>query len=68
MVSRIPLQEQQGRKSTTTTEGCALPEAGSSGTGFSLWVLGLASPKRHRLKPVPQGPVLLGRSAQGFRA
>ena len=37
IVSRYPLQEQPGRKSTTTVEGCALFEAGFSSTDFSLW-------------------------------
>jgi hypothetical protein len=27
-----------------------------SGTGFSLWVLGFAGTKPHRLKPVPLNP------------
>src|ERR1700722_2001009 len=68
MVSRYPLQEQHGRKSTTTVERCAVPRIDSSSTDFSLWVLVLARPHPHRLKSVPLAPAPLGRPAPGSRA
>jgi hypothetical protein len=68
IVSRNPLQEQQGRKSTTTVEGCAVPEAGFSSAGFSLWVSVFARINPHRLNPALLPPAPRARTAQGFHA